>query len=208
VNVCGLCGTETGTAYLCGRDTARLAERLAELPVLYAEVAECLVPRRHGWGDIIATKGAAGPRSPLNEDVLDVVSGTRAAEVVHARRVDIQRERWPHHGAPPPAGLAASCRWLAMELEWIINHYPAASDLAREIRELEAAARGVVGDPIPQRTVVAQCIAVIDDAGTVCGAEITYRTGESRLACRSCRTVYQGEHDLLLLLHYQPEGAA
>lgn len=203
---CGLCGTDTAS-YLCARDAARLAERLAELPTLYAEVAECLVPRRSGWGDIIATKGAAGPRSPLNEDVLDEVNATRAAEVLQSWRVDVQRIRWPQHTPPPPYGLAANCRWLAMEVEWIAANYPAAADLAREVSTLEAQARDLVGDPIPRRKVVGQCIAVTDDQGTVCGADITHRAGESRLKCHTCQTVYAGQTDLLLLLHYQPEPA-
>lgn len=205
--VCGLCGTETDGRYLCERDTTTLAKRLDELPTLYAEVAECLVPRRRGWGEIVSTKGAAGPRSPLNEDVLDTVNMSRAGEVMHLWRVDVQRERWPHHGAPPAAGLDADCRWLAMELDWIAAHYPAAGDLAREVRVLELQGRDVAGDPVPQRKVVGQCIAVTDDQGSVCGAPITHRAGESVLVCPKCHCTYRSEQDLLLLLHYQPEPA-
>lgn len=203
---CDQCGTDIAP-YLCARDAARFAERLAELPTLYAEVAECLVPRRAGWGDIIATHGAAGPSSPLNESVLDEVNHTRAAEVLQSWRVDVQRVRWPQHSPPPPYGLTANCRWLAMEIEWIAANYPAAADLAREVSTLEAQARSVVGDPIPRRKIVGQCIAVTDDQGTVCGADITHRAGESRLVCQTCRCVYEGQTELLLLLHYQPEPA-
>ncbi|MFI2911141.1 hypothetical protein ACG2OD_23280 [Streptomyces sp. PDY-4] len=206
MNDCETCGRPG--QHLCERHTTKLAKILADLPTLYTEVAECLVPRRHGWGEIVATKAAAGPRSPLDEDVLDTVNAARAAEVLHLWRVDVQRIRWPHHGAPPAAGLAADCRWLAMELDWIAAHYPAATDLSREMRELEAQARAVVGDPVPRRKVVGQCVAVIDDRGTVCGEEITHRAGESRLVCRVCRCVYEGEQDLLLLLHYQPQETA
>lgn len=208
MNTCGLCGTDTGATYLCQRDAVRLAERLADLPTLYDEVVHCLVPRQAGWGEIVSTRAAAGPRSPLNEAVLDELGSGEMAAVVHSWRVDVQRERWPQHSAPPPAGLAADCRWLGMELEWITAHYPAAADLAREIRTLEAKARGIVGDPVPQRRVVGSCIAVTDDTGTVCGAEITHRAGESRLVCRVCRCVYEGQQDLLLLLHYQPRESA
>ncbi|MFF1297959.1 MULTISPECIES: hypothetical protein [unclassified Streptomyces] len=204
---CGLCGAETGSAYLCRWDAAKLAKRLAELPTLYVEVTECLVPRRTGWGDIIATHGAAGPSSPLSEDVLDQISSGHMAAVVHSWRVDVQRVRWPQHAAPPPGGLVADCRWLAMELDWITATYPAAGDLAREVRGLEAQARAVVGDPVPQRKVIGQCVAVTDDEGTVCGADITHAAGESRLKCRACHRVYEGQQDLLLLLHYQPEPA-
>jgi len=206
VTECGLCG-QAGPAYLCPRHTTKLAKKLDDLPALYAEVEECLVPRRAGWGEIIATKAAAGPRSPVNEDVLDTVNTARAAEVVHLWRVDVQRERWPHHGEPPAAGLAADCRWLAMELDWIATDYAAASDLAREVWALEAQARAVVGDPVPRRKVVGQCIALTDDKGAVCGADITHAAGEDRLVCRTCHTVYAGQTDLLLLLHYQSVSA-
>ncbi|MFE6482418.1 hypothetical protein ACFVGN_05685 [Streptomyces sp. NPDC057757] len=128
--------------------------------------------------------------------------------VVHSWRVDVQRVRWPQHTAPPLGTLAANCRWLAMELDWISASYPAAGDLAREVGALERQARAVTGDPVPQRKVVGQCIAVLDDQGTVCGADITHRAGESRLTCRSCHCVYEGQQDLLLLLHYQPQGVA
>jgi hypothetical protein len=208
MNTCGLCGADTGTAYLCARDAARLAERLADLPTLFEELVSCLVPRRYGWGDIVSTKAAAGPRSPLDEDVLDEMTTGAMAAAVHAWRVKVQHVRWPQHSAPPPAGLAADCRWLAMELDWVTSHFPDAADLAREVRSLEAQARAVVGDPVPQRRVVGQCVALVDDQGTVCGAEITHRAGESRLVCRSCRCVYEGQNDLLLLLHYQPDTVA
>lgn len=208
MNTCGLCGADTGTAYLCTRDAEHLAARLADLPILFEELAQCLVPRTYGWGEIVSTKAAAGPRSPLREDVLDELTTGAMGAVLHARRVDIQRVRWPQHSAPPPTSVAADCRWLAMELDWVTDHYPAAGDLAREVRSLEAQARAVVGDPVPQRKVVGQCIAVVDDQGTVCGAEITHRAGEARLMCRTCRCVYEGQNDLLLLLHYQPDPVA
>lgn len=202
---CETCGRPG--QHLCERHTTKLAKILADLPTLYDEVGQCLVPRGHGFGEIVTTRGAAGPRSPINEDVLDTVNMARAAEVLQLWRVDVQRERWPQHTPPPPASLDANCRWLSMELDWIAAHYPAAGELAGEIRALEAQARAVVGDPVPRRRVVGQCVAVVDDRGTVCGEEITHRAGESRLVCRVCRCVYEGEQDLLLLLHYQPEGA-
>lgn len=203
--LCGLCERDAEQHYLCKPDTIKLAERLADLPTLYDELVQCLVPRTVGWGEIVSTKAAAGPRSPLNEGVLDEMNSGHMAKVVHSWRVDVQRERWPQHSPPPFAGLAADCRWLAMELDWIAANYPAAGDLAREVRGLEAQARSVVGDPVPQRQVVGQCIAVVDDQGTVCGADITHRAGESKLVCRTCHCVYEGQEDLLLLLHYQPE---
>ncbi|MGW3024810.1 hypothetical protein [Streptomyces sp. NPDC001221] len=207
MTVCELCGDDAGGRYLCERHTVALARRLDDLPALYAEVGECLVPRRSGWGEIIATKGAAGPRSPIDEDVLDTVNWGRAAEVVHLWRVDVQRERWPHHGAPPPADLAPDCRWLGMELEWIVAHYPAAGDLAREVGELERQARTIVGDPAPRPQRLGTCVAV-DAEGVVCGAVISRLPGQTRLSCKWCGYVYNSDRDWLLLQHFQPEEAA
>jgi hypothetical protein len=206
VSVCELCGEAAGQRYLCERHTVALAKRLADLPTLYDEVGECLVPRGHGWGEIVSTRGAAGPRSPLNEDVLDSVNAAQAAEVVHLWRVDVQRVRWPRHGAPPPAQLAADCRWLAMELEWIVDHYPGTGDLAREMGELEAQARTIVGDPLPRPQRLGTCVA-IDDEGVVCGAVITRLPGQTRVQCRWCSYTYDSERDWLLLLHFQPADA-
>jgi hypothetical protein len=202
---CELCG-DAASSYLCNRHRQQLAARLKDLPTLYAEVGECLVPRRSGWGDIVATKSAAGPRSPIDEDVLDTVNMASAAEVVHLWRVDVQRVRWPHQAPPPSAGLSADCRWLGMELEWIVHHYPAIGDLASEVRDLEGQARTIVGDPPPRPQRIGLCVAVTDSQGAVCGAVLTRLPG-GPLRCRWCGTAY-GPDDWLTLKHYQPAESA
>ena len=207
MTACELCDEETGGRYLCERHTVQLARRLDDLPILYDEVAECLVPRGHGLGEIVSTRGAAGPRSPLDEDVLDNVNTARAAEVVHLWRVDVARVRWPRHGAPPPAGLNADCRWLAMEMEWIVDHYPGTGDLAREVGDLEKQARTIVGDPAPRPQRLGTCIA-IDGEGVVCGAVITRLPGQTRLKCRWCDYTYESARDWGLLVHFQPKESA
>ncbi|MET9734310.1 hypothetical protein ABZZ79_27830 [Streptomyces sp. NPDC006458] len=204
MNVCEICGEESGGRYLCERHAGRLAEQLGELPVLYAEVAECLVPRQSGWGEIVATRGAAGPRSPIDEDVLDTVNSARAAEVVHLWRVDVQQVRWPQHGAPAPAGLGADCRWLRMELDWVVQHYPGTGDLAREVWALGQQARSIVGDPAPRPQRLGLCVAVTDDQGTVCGAVISRLPDQTLLTCRWCRTAY-GPEAYLTLHAFQPQ---
>lgn len=204
---CELCGEDSSGRYLCERHTTALAKRLDDLPTLYTEVGECLVPRRSGWGEIVATKGSAGPRSPLDEDVLDTVNTVRAAEVVHLWRVDVQRVRWPRHGAPPADGLAADCRWLGMELEWIAGHYPAAGDLASEVHELERQARSIVGDPAPRLQRLGTCIAITAE-GVVCGAVISRLPGQTRVQCQWCQYVYETGLDWMRLQHFQPKDAA
>jgi hypothetical protein len=203
---CELCGN-AASGYLCTRHREQLAAGLRELPTLYTEVGECLVPRRSSWGEIIATKSAAGPQSPIDEDVLDTVNWGRAAEVMRLWRTDVRRARWPHRGAPPPGSLTEDCAWLARELEWIAATYPAAGDLAREVRELECQARTIVGDPLPRPQRLGVCVAVTDDQGTVCGAVLTRLPGEL-VRCRWCGTAYRTEKDILLLHHFQPRTVA
>lgn len=203
---CGLCETPIDAGYLCERDAAALAKRLDQLPSLGRELSMHLVPARTGPAEFVSSH-SAGPRSPINEAVLDELHGNRAGEVVHSWRVDVQRERWPQHTAPPPAGLAADCRWLSMELGWIVAEYPAAGDLAREVREVEAELRSLIGDPVPRRQRLGLCVAVTDDKGTVCGAVLTRLPG-GPVRCRWCGTGYQSEADLLLLAHFQPKQSA
>ncbi|MER6531178.1 hypothetical protein [Streptomyces sp. NPDC001508] len=203
---CELCGNAT-SGYLCTRHREELAARLAELPALYDEVGECLVPRRSGWGEIVATHGAAGPQSPINEDVLDTVNWGRAAEVMRLWRIDVRRVRWPHRGAPPPGGLAEDCRWLAQQLDWITAAYPAAGDLAREVWTLEAQARTVVGDPAPRTQRLGTCVAITAE-GVVCGAQISRLPGQTRLACWWCGYTYATAQDWARLQHFQPAESA
>jgi len=207
---CGLCEDALDAGYLCERDALALAGRLERLPALFEELAVHLVPRRSGFGEHVSS-GPAGSRSPLNEDVIDLRQGGIAL-VLESWRADVQRVRWPEHGAPPVVGgmdrrVAVACRWLGMELEWIAANYPAAGDLAREVREMEGAALSIVGDPPPRPQRLGLCVAATDDAGTACGAVITRLPG-GPVRCRWCGKWYRTEWDLLLLLDKQPKETA
>ncbi|MFJ2719018.1 hypothetical protein [Streptomyces sp. NPDC087437] len=200
---CELCNEETNGRRLCERHTVKLAASLDALPALHAELAVHLVPRRTGPAELV-TAGAAGPRSPLNEDVLDLVHGRHMAAVMESWREDVQRVRWPQYTPPPPAGLASACRWLAMELDWVVVHYPAAADLAREVWGLEDAALSIVGAPRPRPQRLGTCVARGED-GVVCGAVIKRMPGQSRVTCRWCSYTYESERDWLMLLAGQPK---
>lgn len=204
--ICGLCERDLAQGHLCHSCACALAERLERLPDLDSELIHCLIPRR-SWGDIVATKSAAGPRSPIDETVLDELTSGHMTAVIHSWRVDVQRERWPQHAAPPPAGLAADCRWLVMELDWIIEHYAAAGDLAREVRELEARARSLVGDPIPRLQTLGTCVAEHAD-GKVCGATIKRLPSETSVRCRTCGYTYTTALDWMRLQHLQPDESS
>lgn len=203
---CELCGTAT-SSYLCTRHAEELVEALRELPGLYAEVGEHLVPRRATWGEIVSTRSAAGPQSPVNEDVIDTVNWGRAAEVIRLWRTDVRRVRWPHRGAGPLGTLGEDCAWLVRQVDWIVTAYPAAGDLAREVWTLDTQARSVVGDPRPRPQRLGNCVAQVDEQGGVCGAVLTRLPGE-RLRCEWCGTDYGTEPQLLLLAHFQDRASA
>ncbi|MEV6124862.1 hypothetical protein AB0M23_30880 [Streptomyces sp. NPDC052077] len=203
---CSLCPRAVD-GYLCGRHRDKLSAQLRGLPELYAEVGECLVPRRSGWGEIVATRGAAGPRSPIDEDILDTVNWAVASEVIHSWRTDIRRLRWPHRGSTPPARLDADCRWLVQELDWIVAQYPPAGELAREVWTLDQQARSVVGDPAPRPQAFGSCVAQLS-SGIICGAAISRLPGQTRITCPRCGYPYENEQDWLALLRFQPGAAA
>lgn len=203
MTVCGLCGADG--PYLCDRHQTTLARTLEALPALHAELAEHLVPRRTGPAEVVMA-GAAGPRSPLSEDVLDLRAGA-VAEVLESWLSAVQAARgWgqPAIEGGTDARVRRAARSLHASLDWIAGGFPAAVDLAREARQLEVTMLAIVGAPPPRPQVVGRCIAVIDDQGTVCGETISHIPGQPRLMCRACHCVYATQQDLLLLLHYQP----
>ncbi|MFI2431963.1 hypothetical protein [Streptomyces sp. NPDC018693] len=202
---CGLCDRDLVDGYLCPGDTLALAGRLERMPKLYAALAGFLTPAAHGGAERVST-GHTAAALPVDETVLDLRYGGIAL-VLEAWRSDVQRVRgW---GEPAIVGdveerVRRAARWLGMDLPWIAASYPAAGDLAREVREVEGAALSIVG-ALPERgRVVGQCVAV-DSSGVVCGAVIRHQAGQTRLVCDWCHCVYATEQDWLLLLHYQPK---
>lgn len=203
MSTCTACtDRDAGDRYLCDRCTTRLNDRLAGLPDLYAELS--IVPRVTGLVEVV-TAAPVEARAPIDLTALDMPGN--AAWKLEVRRRDIQRVRWPERSGPEPASLMAHCRWLRMELDWIAAWYPAAAELAAEVRTLESSALTIVGAPPARAQRLGYCIAVTDDAGTVCGAVLRRYPGEP-VRCRWCRTEYRTEADLLLLRHYQPEEVA
>jgi hypothetical protein len=79
--------------------------------------------------------------------------------------------------------------------------------MAREVGELEAQARTIVGDPVPRPQRLGTCVAITAE-GVVCGAVISRLPGQTRLKCRWCGYSYESEQDWLTLIHFQSEEVA
>jgi hypothetical protein len=144
----------------------------------------------------------------VNEDVLDLRYGGIAL-VVEGWLSAIQEARgW---GQPSIAGtiedrVRRAARSLAANLEWIAASFPAAGDLASEIREMEGAVLSIVGALPDRGRRIGQCVAV-DSSGVVCGAVIRHQRGQTRLVCDWCGTTY-GPENFLMLKHFQPDEVA
>ncbi|MFC8429887.1 hypothetical protein [Streptomyces sp. NPDC057253] len=205
---CGLCDRALETGYLCPGDTLALAQRLDRMPRVYAALAGFLSPAARASAEFVS-RSHAGASLPVDEAVLDLRYGGIAL-VLEGWRSDVQRVRgW---GEPAISGdverrVLVASRWLGMELSWIAASYPAAGDLALEVRELEGAALSIVGAAPERGRRIGNCVAV-DSSGVICGAVLRHQAGEGRIVCPWCHCVYQGEQDLLLLLHHQPTEAA
>ncbi|MFD6024533.1 hypothetical protein [Streptomyces griseoluteus] len=203
MSTCTACtDRDAGDYYLCERCFGLLEQRLLNMPDLYAELS--IIPRVTGLAEVV-TAAPAEARAPIDLNALDMPGN--AAWTLEIRRRDIQRVRWPDRSGPAPASLMAHCRWLRMELEWIAASYPAVAELAAEVRKLESQALSILGTPPRRAQQLGSCIAVTDDAGTVCGAALRRYPGEV-VRCRKCRTEYRTEADLLLLQHFQPQESA
>jgi hypothetical protein len=204
---CGLCEHQLEHGYLCPGDTTALAGRLERMPKVYASLAGFLAPAGASPREHVFVSRAE-PGLPVTEAVLDLRYGGIAL-VLESWRSDVQRARgW---GEPAVEGsvdrrVLVAARALSMNLEWIAASYPAAGELALEVRELEGSALSIIG-ALPERgRRIGQCVAV-DLAGVVCGATIRHLPGETKLVCPWCECVYE-DRDFLMLKTLQPEGAS
>lgn len=200
MNQCGLCERVLQDGYLCPGCTLGTAKRLDRMPALYRALGAFLPPGVRTAGERVTSR-QADPPLPVNEAVLDLRYGGIAL-VLEGWRADVQAVRgW---GQPAIEGsverrVLAAARSLSLNLEWIASSYPAAGDLAREVREMEGAALSIVDpeDPRDRGKRISTCPAVFED-GVICGAVLRHYVDEVSITCRWCNTVYPPESWLAL----------
>lgn len=204
---CGLCERELPDGYLCPADVLALGERLLRLPVAYKALGAFLAPAGRPGGERVSS-GHTAPALPVNEAVLDLRYGGIAL-VVEGWLSAVQEARgW---GEPAITGsiedrVKRAARSLHANLEWIAACYPAAGDLASEVREVEGAALSIVGVLPDRGRRIGQCVAV-DASGVVCGAVLRHHAGETTLVCSWCSYTYEAR-DFLTLKTLQPTEAS
>jgi hypothetical protein len=183
---CLLCERPLGDAYLCPACSADLADRLGQLPALYTALGSMLTPERSSGGG--RTAAAVEAPLPLRSDVADqraefAVLEVWARALQDARRTPAVRPVTDDLGAR----VTAACTALAAEVPWISAAWPAAEDLAREVRDLHDDARTVVGtEDLPAR--MGPCPTVVH--GQPCGAELLLPAGQQVVVCKFCGSTY------------------
>ena len=201
MTTCLACDTQLDRdAYLCAACTQHTAARLNRMTALYAALAAWLAPsgRRAAHG--------AGSRSdaplPVRTDVLSLRGPGGIVGLLEDWRAAMQRDRgWsePAISGSIEDRIRAAARGLALNLDWIAASWPAAGDLARELRELERSVLTVIDPPEPTVR-LGNCPATVDD-GT-CGAVLRVPAGPSTFSCRWCGTTY-GPTDWMKLARAQ-----
>jgi hypothetical protein len=204
---CGKCETALEAGYLCEGDRIALAVRLDRLHRIHHALGAFLAPGAGPTGERVSSS-KTGSRMPVNEAVMDLRYGGMTS-VLEKWRADVQAFRgW---GQPDTAGdmerrLFAAARWLGMELDWIAANYPAAGDLAREVRDIERAGLSIIGALPDRGRRIGSCVAAYTD-GAICGATLWHRPDETTIVCPWCQCRYEPQ-DFLMLRSLQPEEAA
>ncbi|WP_051820650.1 hypothetical protein [Streptomyces zaomyceticus] len=194
MNVCQLCEARETDAYLCTGCTRALAKQLLRMPSLYRALAAFLPPAARGsqhGGHAQAVDGAL----PVDEHVLDLRGpGGMVATLESWREALHDARRWPTPtlGVSIPNRVGSAAAALHHSLDWIVQHWPAAGDLAREIRDLHGAAASVVHPRLAEErgTRLGKCPA-IDPSGAVCGAILRHYPGERAVTCRWCGCAFE-----------------
>ncbi|MEU0847697.1 hypothetical protein ABZ387_06980 [Streptomyces flaveolus] len=158
----------------------RIAEHLDELPKLYRQLGDALVPGRRG-GD-----GRTGTRTaplPCNADALDLVARGGIEGVVGGWARDLcEQEHWD---IPAYQSVTAVVDWgcatLALNLGILCDEHPAIREIADELRQITGQARRLVTGEKPPRKIGVACS---------CGYTLRVTLDTAGLKCPGCSTQY------------------
>lgn len=167
-----------------------MADALRELPALYRQLQEALVPGRRG-GD-----GRSGSRTaplPCNVDALDLVSRGGVEGVVGGWARDLcEREGWD---VPAYQSVTAivdwSCGVLLANLGVICGEHEAVKEIAQELAQVAGQARRIVTGEQQPRRIGVSCH---------CGRTLKVTLDTAGVRCPDCSTQYGHSEALRLPL--------
>jgi hypothetical protein len=157
-----------------------MADALDELPSLYRQLADALLPSRRGDGP--AVSGTPGRGLP-GGDALDLRARGGIEGVVGGWAREIcERERWE---IPQCQSVQAvvdwACATLALNLGMICDEHPAVKEIADELRQITGQARRIVTGEKPPRRIGVAC---------ACGHTLRVTLDTTGVKCPSCSTQY------------------
>jgi predicted RNA-binding Zn-ribbon protein involved in translation (DUF1610 family) len=170
--------------FACDGCQQRTAQRLGELPSLYA----ALNPAPGRGAPLVGSRhGAAGSRAPLNLAVVDLTA-TASRDAVLPRLVSWVRD-WADVGHLEPSAwplddaerVAACCNSLRWHLDWASREHLAIDDFMDEIRDMHGRLYALATGDRGERPVMLAC---------PCGGKVPFRLSGERFRCGACGERY------------------
>lgn len=158
----------------------RIADNLRELPRLYRQLQDALIPGRRG-GD-----GRSGSRTaplPCSLDALDLVSRGGVEGVAGGWARDLcEREHWDIPAYQSVTAIVDwSCGILLANLPVICDEHEAVKEIAHELGATVGQAQRIITGEKPPRRVGVQC---------GCGHTLRVTLDTSGVRCPACSTQY------------------
>lgn len=168
-----------------------MAQALRQLPTLYRQLAEALMPSRRGDGPAIT--GSPSSSMPPNEDALDLRSRGGIEGVVGGWARDLcERERWDIPTYQSVQSIVDwACAVLLANLAVICDEHPAVKEIAHELGKVTAQASGILTGEKPPRRIGVSC---------TCGRTLKVTLDTAGVKCPDCSTQYGHSEALRLPL--------
>lgn len=216
--LCVICGRrEPRAGLVCDADFSRVRADLAEIPDLHADLPAALIPER-GAGQ--AVTGSREAPLPIRLDVVDLALPARhapvrdwwqdqtgylsVATVLDSWALDWLGTRAQGECRPEPR-VQTLAGWLDARLPWACDYHHAVDEFARDLSDLTAALRAIVGEAT-DREYLGPC-PVMRASGHPCGGRLSGSPWVEVVECPRCSTRWERRKWLLLGAAIQQQQA-
>ncbi|MFE4867713.1 hypothetical protein [Streptomyces sp. NPDC056682] len=189
----------------CRPCEARAAQRLAELPALFARLNTIVALMRGARRPGAATTGSKEPPIPPRLEVLALTGPGGVATELQAiedawrlalgRKIELRSDGirmfapWRAH---PATAVPEHVNFLRINLERACERYESIGQDIEAIRKLHSEITAAVsGDPKPGRVKIGLCPTALETG--LCGTQLTANTVKERIRCWTCGSEWDGE---------------
>lgn len=168
----------------------RIDANLRELPQMYRQLGQALMPGRRGGDGRSATRTAP---LPCSLDTLDLLARGGIEGVVGGWARDLcEREQWdiPQFGTIS-ATVDWACGILGLNLAMICDEHPAIREMADELRQVVGQAQRIITGEKPPRRIGVAC---------PCGHTLRVTLDTAGVRCPACSAQYGHSEALRLPL--------